>query len=116
MCIIKANLLTYDRRTNTHLKLHHMFPLYGDIERGKRIYTFIENLMKGVEENNRESQKPTIALPSHVANSLVSLTRVWSSFKEAKNTWHHKYEIGDKPYKRIGNAHFIRLLINFPIF
>jgi len=39
MCIIKANLLTYDRGTNTHLKLHHVFPLYGDIERGKRIYT-----------------------------------------------------------------------------
>lgn len=66
--------------------------------------------MNGVEENNRESQKPTIALPSHVANSLVSLTRVWSSFKEVKNTWHHKYEIGNKPYKRIGNAQFIRLL------
>jgi hypothetical protein len=57
-----------------------------------------------------------IALPSHVANSLVSLTRVWSSFKEVKNTWHHKYEIGNKPCKRIGNAHLIRLLLYFPKF
>jgi hypothetical protein len=54
--------------------------------KGEENLHIIGNLMNGVEENNRESQKPTIALPSHVANSLVSLTRVWSSFKEVKNT------------------------------